>query len=131
MEINKQELEDLEELAQSNPIVLKLLTQWKEFYNSPYYDTYITLYNQIKDWNEQLIIKEVTIVGENNEEKKVMLGRVDLFGSKDEKDFDRVWKYLSDSVTILEQLDKIRAKLTPEEKKISDSRAKKHTAVAV
>jgi len=86
---------------------------------SPYYDTYMTLKSQVSDWNEQLKIStEVkTSVGENGITVNTQKGKIDLFADKDSKEFDRAFKYFSDILPILNALDEMRKKLTPEELK--------------
>ena len=116
------EIKVIEKLAEKNEVVKKLYEQWSEFYLSPYFKTYITLYRQIEDWNDQLTIKKGTEVeriyneGKESERRETHIhGKIDLFGSKDDKEFERAFKYFSDVITILNTLDNIREKISPEE----------------
>lgn len=132
--INEQELQDLEKIAEKQPLVKKLLDDYNEFYKSPYFDTYITLYTQVSDWNAQLKIgEEKTTIGENGIQVKTQSGKIDLFADKDSKEFERVFKYFSEVLTILDALDKIREKLSPKEKVDAEKAKKlsKSNAVAI
>lgn len=86
---------------------------------SPYAKTYMTLLKQIESFNEQLTIKKIVkkIEGENVE---MVQGFIDLFGDSNDKSFDKSWKFFGDAISLHETLDKLRAKMTPEEK--SDAR---------
>lgn len=92
--------------------------------SSPYYETYITIKSQIDSFNEQLTIKEPTkvkcMIGDIEEEIEITPGKIDLFASKDSKEFDRAWKYLLESVDLNKKLDEIRKMLTPEETRKAD-----------
>jgi len=117
--IPEDKIAELEKLAQKNEAVAELLEFYRTAIESPYYDTYITLYSQIQDWNDQLTIKpEREIIVDNDgikETGKVTPGKIDLFADKDSKEFERVFKYFSDIVSILNALDAIRLKLTPQQ----------------
>ena len=86
-----------------------------KYENSPYVKTYLTLLNQINDFNEQLTIQEKEVNVENVP-TKMMFGRIDLFGTKDEKEFERGFKYMLEVNALLENIEKIRIKMTVEEK---------------
>jgi hypothetical protein len=136
--ITDTELQSLEEIASKEPLVGKLLDAYKEFANSPYYDTYITLFAQISDWNDQLKIAEhpeTVSVTENGitVEKSVLKGKIDLFADKDSKEFDRAFKYFAEVVLLLDAMDKIRDRLNPKEKVDAEKAKKinKSNAVAI
>ena len=96
---------------------------------SPYYDTYMTLSNQVNDWNEQLKLKpgelQKRVIGNDKDGNLIqvdwMPGKIDLFGSKDDKEFERVFKYFLEIIPLLDALDKLRQKLTPQELKQIES----------
>ena len=77
-----------------------LETQLQIFEKSPYANTYKAIFKQIEDWNTQL--------GEKN---------IDLFADKDSKEFDRAFKYFMEASDVLDRLDKMRGKMTVDEKK--------------
>lgn len=83
--------------------------------------TYIALRQQVDSWNDQITIKEeVTMTVPGTEESvKVRPGFVDLFADKDTKDFDRVFKYITEADGIEDRLQKMFEKLTPKEQEDS------------
>lgn len=95
---------------------------------SPYVKTYLTLLNQLNDFNEQLTIKPEVEVSETRHKKvgedlvpyeykyKVTPGRIDMFGTKDEKEFERAFKYMSDVNKMLDNIENLRKKMSEEEK---------------
>lgn len=90
--------------------------QLDKILKSPYYDTYITLSEQVSDWNAQLKIgEECSKTDEEGVTKKYVKGKIDLFADKDSKEFERAFKYFSDVLPLLNALDEMRKKLTPEE----------------
>lgn len=135
--ITEDQIAKLKELAKKNTDVAALLDFYQIVTESPYYDTYITLYSQIQDWNDQLTIKpEREIIVDNDgikETGKITPGKIDLFADKDSKEFERVFKYFSDIVGILDAMDAIRGKLTPEQQKdaAKDRRLTKNKGVAI
>lgn len=87
-----------------------LESELKQFKESPYCTTYITILNQIESFNEQLTIKKVqTLEGE------IVLGKIDLFADKEAKEFDRGWKYMLEATEMLTHLDELRKLMTPEQ----------------
>lgn len=82
--------------------VQELEHRLSKFESSPYCDTYLAILKQITDWNDQLT-----------------KSRIDLFADKDEKGFDRTFKYFVDVATILKSLDDLRKLMTPEEQKLT------------
>lgn len=95
---------------------------------SPYLKTYLTLVGQLNDLNEQLAIKPQVNRTETRQKKEgdaivdyeatitVTPGRLDLFGEKNDKEFDRAFKFMLEVNTLLDNIEKIRLKMTPEEK---------------
>ncbi len=93
-----------------------------KFKSSPYLKTYITISNQIDSFNEQLTIQtvkevEVKLPGGESQFVDVVPGKIDLFADKDEKSFDRGWKYLNECVDLNKKLDELRKLMTPEDVK--------------
>lgn len=101
-----------------------LESELKKVKQSPHYKTYKTIYNQIDNWNEQLTItgeSEKYVVGYDSKGEAIMASRkkgaIDIFGSKDDKEFERAMKFFLEIGKLSDDLDKLRAKLTPEDKK--------------
>lgn len=104
----------------------------KKFTDSPYVNTYTTIKNQIDSFNEQLTIDEnqtverslgVTEDGITITEKAIK-GKIDLFGSKDSKEFDRGWKYMLESVDMNKKLDELRKLMLPSQQKELEEKQK-------
>lgn len=87
-----------------------------KYEKSPYVKTYLTLINQLNDFNDQLTILPSVQVMIDGIETKVTPGRIDLFGTKDEKEFERGFKYMVEVSKLLENIDNVRKKMTAEEK---------------
>lgn len=137
--ITEAEQKDLEKIAESEPLVGKLLSFYNHVYGSTTYETLLTVRNQIKDFNEQLTIdpdkkvKRIINEGKENEEViEAVKGRLDLFGSKDDKEFERGFKYLTEAVDLDDVCDKLMAKLSPKELESLEKKKKisKNTMVA-
>ncbi len=99
-----------------------LESELNKFKTSPYLKTYITISNQIDSFNEQLTIKdmrevEMPVEGGGTKFVDVTPGKIDLFADKDEKSFDRGWKYLNECVDLNRKLDELRKLMTPEDMK--------------
>lgn len=130
MALQEDQLQELEALAKKNKSIEIVLNEWKIFMESPYLNSYITLQNQIADFNEQLTIKpdEVRkrVVGNDILGNVIavdwMPGKIDLFGSKEEKEFDRAFKYMVELPTLLDSLDKIRSKVKPSDLKTAKAK---------
>ncbi len=84
--------------------------------------TYVALRNQVNSWVEQLTIREAKMPHPEDPNKviDVTLGYVDLFGNKDEKEFDRVWKFMEGADEMEDRLQKMYDKLLPQEKEDVD-----------
>lgn len=107
MALSELELSEIEKLSEENPILKKLFLEWKLFVESPYSGMYLSILKAVNDWNDQ-----------------IKTNPVDLFASKDIKDFERVSKYFSDTQMYTERLDFLRSKMNPKEIKKSDEEAK-------
>lgn len=77
--------------------------------NSPYLESYVTIYNQLKSFNEQLVI-EISLDG-------TVKGKIDLFAEKEDKSFDRTKWYFENILDLNKTLDSLRKLMTPEEVK--------------
>jgi hypothetical protein len=104
--------------------VEELEAQLTLYTTSPYSKTYITIRKQIDDFNEQLTIRKTQIKAENGEMVDALLGKIDIFGSKDDKEFERAWKYMMDAIDLHKKLDEFRGKMTKEEKETTDRQLK-------
>lgn len=101
----------------SNQDYIQLLeATLKKYESSPYFLSYMTLYNQIEDWNTQLTM-DGTVLPATEFKARTSKGKIDLFGDGDSKEFDRAFKYFDKMVDLLKQLDEIRKLMTPEEAK--------------
>ncbi len=81
------------------PYVEYLEERVKKFESSPYVTSYISLLNQIDNWNKQLSDKPI-----------------DLFAESTDKSFDRAHKYFTEQTPYFEQLAYLRKQMSPEEK---------------
>ncbi len=88
-------------------------------------NTYLTIDGQHKSFNEQLTIG--VIVDENKQQKVV--GRIDLFASKDAKEFDRARWWLENYLEQSKNLRELYKMLTEEEKKEADNTASSFDSV--
>ena len=89
-------------------------------------NTYLTIDGQHKSFNEQLTIG--VILDENNKQKVV--GRIDLFASKDAKEFDRARWWLENYLEQSKNLRELYKMLTEEEKKEADNTASSFDSVS-
>jgi len=94
-----------------NHIEAKLL----ELTKSPHTKHYLTILGQINDWSDQLQIREEDMVIDGVT-TRVMRGRIEMFGSKDDKEFDRATKYFKEIDDYLTKLDNLRAKMSVEDR---------------
>jgi hypothetical protein len=92
---------------------IKLLeAELLRYEESPHVNTYLTIYNQISDWNDQLEIRE----DERNEDGAAK-GRIDLFSDAEGKSFDRAFKYIDKCDEFSAKLDNLRKMMNPEQEK--------------
>ena len=89
-----------------------LENELQRFKSSPYVKTYLTIYNQLADFNDQLTITTKQVNGET-----VNLGRVDLFSETTDKSFDRIKWYFEHILELNKNLDELRKLMTPLEQK--------------
>lgn len=103
------------------PYVEYLESKLKKFEESPVCSQYLMLLNQLEDIAGQLVLREEEVEVEMEkggmQKVKIMKGRIDIFSSKDEKEFERAIKYFSELPKILDTLESLRKRMTPEEQK--------------
>ena len=95
------------------PYIEHLEERVKKFESSPYVETYLTIHNQLSDFNKQLTITGQTVV--NSEGVKEKKGKIDLFADKDDKSFDRMKWYFDKILDLNKNLDELRKMMTPDE----------------
>jgi predicted nucleic acid-binding Zn ribbon protein len=110
--------------------VQSLEKKLEAYEKSPYVSTYIAIKGQIDDWNNQLTIGVETeiVVNEGLDDECVRTfvpGKIDLFAPALHKEFERAFKYFSESPVLIKSLKELRDMMTPEEK---EDVAKKLTA---
>jgi len=110
--LTEEELARIKEMP-FNAELDKMIKLYEFFAISPVVESYITLYNQISDINEQLTIREVEVEIEGKMKKKV-LGRIDITDSE-EKGFERILKYFDKIVDYVDALDKLRLRMLPQQ----------------
>ena len=138
--ISEEAIRELEKLSKKNPLIKECFDELNRFLYSPYLESYMTLSNQIADFNEQLTLKpdevKQRVVGEdmagNTITMEWMPGKIDLFSDKDDKSFDRAWKYMLGVSSLHESLDKLRILMSPldQEKARTMKKVGKNSGVA-
>jgi len=93
-----------------------LEAELEKYKKSPYLDTYLTLAEQLNNFNSQLKIRKEKIIVDGNP-VEIEAGVVDLFGDAKDKSFDRVKWYFDNMLALNKQLDEIRKLMTPEDVK--------------
>lgn len=128
--MNRPDIKDVATLA----YVQYLEEELSKFKTSPYYKTYLTIYNQIESFNDQLTIRPKEKIKETRQKLvnkeivdyeitlEIQPGKIDLFGGKDEKEFDRAWKYMLESIDINKRLGELRSLMSPEERDSIDKK---------
>lgn len=96
--------------------VESLEAELEKYKRSPYLKTYITLSNQLDNFNDQLKIRKDKIIVDGNP-VEVEAGVVDLFADGKDKSFDRVKWYFDNMLSLNKQLDDLRKLMTPEDNK--------------
>lgn len=135
--LSKEALSELEK--QKNPLLKECFDELKRFLDSPHLESYLTLQGQIEDFNSQLTIKpeekKKRVIGNDQDGNVIevdwMPGKIDLFADKDFKEFDRSFKYMIELPSLLDALDKIRKKISPEEMKGAANKKKVDAASGV
>ena len=96
------------------PYIEHLEQELTKFKKSPYSKTYLTIYNQLESFNEQLTIKGDKTLADGT---KVKEGFVDLFAEATDKSFDRTKWYFDKILDLNKNLDELRKLMTPDEQK--------------
>lgn len=91
----------------ADTIIEELRKELSIYKESPYAETYLAVLKQITDWNQQ--------IAEH---------RIDLYGTKELKEFDRVTKYFSEIKSLTDTLDYLRSKMKPEEVDTANKKAR-------
>ena len=118
--MTEDQIKKLEKSKDEN--VLELLDEYKRIMASNNLQAYLSLRDQLKDWDEQLIIKPdevrkiIRMEGKEDEYvDEVTPGRIDLFADKDTKEYDRVLKYFERITALRKTLIDLKASLTEDE----------------
>ncbi len=86
------------------------------FKKSPNVESYLTVYNQVRSFNQQLQLGEAkTEIGSDGIKVATQQGFVDLFASKDDKSFDRTKWYFENILQLNKTLAELRKLMTAEE----------------
>lgn len=115
--------DQLAKLAKSkDEDVRELVAEYEKIMSSDNLTSYLSMRDQLRDWDEQLKIKpdELKEVIENEGEEdettvSVIPGRIDLFADKDTREFERAIKYYDKILMYRKTLSDLRAILTEEE----------------
>lgn len=84
--------------------------------------TYLVVQGQIDSFNEQLTIR--TEVKPDGQKQKIeVFGYIDLFASKDSKEFDRARWFFENYLLLMKSQDALYKMLTEEEQKEADGKA--------
>lgn len=87
--------------------VEEIENELKIFKESPYVNSYLALYGQIENWNQQL--RDI---------------KINLHGEATEKAFERAHKYFTEQKPYFEQLEYLRKLMTPEQQKELEEKMK-------
>ncbi|MCZ2394915.1 MAG: hypothetical protein LC100_00055 [Chitinophagales bacterium] len=112
--ISQQHITELGHFTEGNKVLEELYREIVVIYQSPYYDTYLAILEQVEDFNRQL--------------KK---NKMDLFADKEDKAFERGFKYMKEACDILSNLERLKEKMTHEEQKAISSKKSKVSGVAL
>jgi len=112
--ISQQHITELGHFTEGNKVLEELYREIVVIYQSPYYDTYLAILEQVEDFNRQL--------------KK---NKMDLFADKEDKAFERGFKCMKEACDILSNLERLKEKMTHEEQKAISSKKSKVSGVAL
>lgn len=112
-----------------NPKVLAFVelieSELKKFTDSPYSESYLTIYNQLSSFNNQLQIgEEETIIDSEGISVQIRKGFVDLFAESTDKSFDRTKWYFENILDLNKTLDELKKLMTPEQRKEIEEKIK-------
>lgn len=112
------------------PYVEHLEQRLIKFESSPDVRTYITIYDQIESFLDQLTICKKTVNVEGVD-REVFTGFVDLFADKDSKEFDRIKWFFEHILELRKTLEELRKMMTPEnQKELAKELAHKNLPIA-
>lgn len=104
--LQKNEIEEVLRLAENYPVIKKLFDAYQMYDQSPYVDVYTTCYGMITLWRNEL--------EENKSDFKIR--------DTEDKKFDRALNVIKGMGDLIEKLDSIRQKMTPEQKMEADKK---------
>ena len=109
--LSSQEVEEIKSLSQQYPAVSRLYDAFVMYDESPYVESYLSVRGMIDHWRKELDENRVEFNIKDTEDKK----------------FERAFIVVKGMAELIEKLDEIRQKMTPEQKLEADkkSRAKK------
>lgn len=105
--LNEDEIAVLREELGDHPLLDRLIMGYELFANSPYLDSYLTMYNQVSDINSQLKIDPNDLNEYGDPINRISIRR------SDEKTFERGHKYLLLLPELIEKMDKLRRMISP------------------
>lgn len=106
--IDKDLMDQCRSLAIKHPAVRGLLDSYLMLAESPYKDSYLTVYSLIDNWQEEL---------------RANASKVRLLQAED-KAFDRAFKLATAMPDLISGLDSIRDKMSPDQKEDVDKKRK-------
>lgn len=104
--LQKNEIEEVLRLAEDHPVIKKLYDAYQMYDQSPYVDVYTTCYSMITSWRNELETNKSDFKIKDTEDKK----------------FDRAFNVVKGMGDLIEKLDGIRQKMTPEQRMESDKK---------
>jgi len=105
--LNEDEIAVLREELGDHPLLERMIMGYELFANSPYLDSYLTMYNQVSDINSQLKIDPNDLNEYGDPINRISIRR------SDEKTFERGHKYLLLLPELIEKMDKLRRMISP------------------
>lgn len=110
-----------------DPEVLSYISYLEErlrkIIENPRWKSYAAARSQVDNWNDQITLHISERPNPENAEQKVQVlgGFIDLFADKDSKEFDRVWKFISEVGALEDALEKMLLKLDTKEKESAET----------
>tara|TARA_R110000868_G_scaffold396177_1_gene668287 strand:+ start:1067 stop:1462 length:396 start_codon:yes stop_codon:yes gene_type:complete len=99
------------------PYIEHLEAELKKFTDSTYSESYLTIFHQLRSFNEQLQIGgEQTRISDEGVSVTAKKGFIDLFAEKDDKSFDRTKWYFENILSLNKTLEELKKLMTPEER---------------
>jgi hypothetical protein len=104
--LQKSEVDEILALSKQHPVVKRLYDAFRMYDESPYVDVYTTCYSMISSWQNEL--------DENKGEFRIK--------DTEDKKFDRAFNVVKGMGDLIEKLDGIRQKMTPDQKMEADKK---------